>query len=278
MSVTAEVEYSPPCSELFIYYLEGALQEDPSGLKHFIGNWQEDGFSFLFFTEPSLDQVQDLVHVTPLLRFIDHYQMSYHDWVGDKVTPFCTDRFFISPPWDSTIAPSSKLRITLDPGVVFGTGAHPTTRDCIEALELAFQSQPVYSALDLGTGTGILAVAAARLGCQLTLAVDMNRLAAKTAQRNIRLNQLQQSVLVVQGSADDFIQIQTDLLIANIHYDVMKRLVCSGGFLKKSIFILSGLLRSEAMDIENRLKKLPVRILNKWVRDGIWYTYWGIRN
>ena len=278
MSVTAEVEYSPPCSELFIYYLEGALQEDPSGLKHFIGNWQEDGFSFLFFTEPSLDQVQDLVRVTPLLRFIDHYQMSYHDWVGDKVTPFCTNRFFISPPWDSTIAPSSKLRITLDPGVVFGTGAHPTTRDCIEALELAFQSQPVYSALDLGTGTGILAVAAARLGCQLTLAVDMNRLAAKTAQRNIRLNQLQQSVLVVQGSADDFIQIQTDLLIANIHYDVMKRLVCSGGFLKKSIFILSGLLRSEAMDIENRLKKLPVRILNKWVRDGIWYTYWGIRN
>ena len=114
--------------------------------------------------------------------------------------------------------------------MVFGTGAHPTTRDCIEALELAFQSQPVCSALDLGTGTGILAIAAARLGCPLTLAVDMNRLAAKTAQRNIRLNQLQQSVLAVQGSADDFIHMQADLLIANIHYDVMKRLVCSGRF------------------------------------------------
>ena len=278
MSVTTEVENSPPCSELFIYYLEGALQEDPSGLKHFIGNWQEDGFSFLFFTEPSLDQIQDLVRVSPLLRFIDHYQMSYHDWVGDKVTPFCTDRFFISPPWDPSIPPSSKLRITLDPGVVFGTGAHPTTRDCIEALELAFQAQPVCSALDLGTGTGILAIAAARLGCPLTLAVDMNRLAARTAEKNIRLNHLQQAILAVQGSADDFIQIEADLLIANIHYDVMKRLVCSGGFLKKSIFILSGLLRSEAADIENRLMQLPVNILNKWVRDGIWYTYWGIRN
>jgi ribosomal protein L11 methyltransferase len=278
MSFPAEIENSPPCSQLFIYYLEGSLQEDPSGLKHFIGNWQEDGFSFLFFTEPSMDKVQDLIRTSPLLRFIDHYQMSYHDWVGDKVTPFCTDRFFISPPWDATIAPSSKLRITLDPGVVFGTGAHPTTRDCIEALELAFQSQPVCSAMDLGTGTGILAIAAARLGCPLTLAVDMNRLAAKTAQGNIRLNRLQQSVLAVQGSADDFIRIQADLLIANIHYDVMKRLVCSDGFLKKNIFILSGLLRSEAADIENRLKLLPVSILNKWVRDGIWYTYWGIRN
>ncbi|MFH0998273.1 MAG: 50S ribosomal protein L11 methyltransferase [Pseudomonadota bacterium] len=279
MSLTAEIDNSPPCSELFIYYLEGTLQEDPSALKNFIGNWQEDGFSFLFFSEPSLDQVQNLVRVSPLLRFIDHYQMSYHDWVGDKVTPFCTDRFFISPPWDSSLPPSSKLPITLDPGVVFGTGAHPTTRDCIEALELTFlQSQPVCSAIDLGTGTGILAIAAARLGCPLTLAVDMNRLAAKTAERNIRRNQLQQAVLAVQGSADDFIHIQADLLIANIHYDVMKRLVCSGAFLNKRIFILSGLLRSEAADIENKLMQLPVNILKKWVRDGIWYTYWGIRN
>jgi ribosomal protein L11 methyltransferase len=278
MSFPAEVDISPPCSELFIYYLEGSLREDPADLQHFIGNWQEDGFSFLFFTEPSMDQVQDLVSVSPLLRFIDHYQMSYHDWVGDKVSPFCTDRFFISPPWDATIAPSSKLRITLDPGVVFGTGTHPTTRDCIEALELAFQSRPICSALDLGTGTGVLAIAAARLGCPLTLAVDMNQLAAKTAQKNIRLNQLHQSVLAIQGSADDFIQMQADLLIANIHYDVMKRLVCSGGFLKKSFFILSGLLRSEAADIESRLMQLPVKVLNKWVCDGVWYTYWGIRN
>ena len=58
----------------------------------------------------------------------------------------------------------------------------------------------------------------------------------------------------------------------------MKRLICSGGFLNKNNFILSGLLRSEAADIENRLMHLPVKILNKWVRDGIWYTYRGIRN
>ncbi len=87
----------------------------------------------------------------------------------------------------------------------------------------------------------------------------MNLLAAKTAERNIRLNRLQQSVLAVQGSADEFIDIQADLLIANIHYDVMKRLVCSDGFLKKNMFILSGLLRSEAADIENRLTQLPVK-------------------
>jgi ribosomal protein L11 methyltransferase len=277
MSVAAEVQYSPPCSDLFIYYLEGSLQHDPSELKHFIGNWQEDGFSFLFFSQPSLNQVQELIRISPLLRLIDQYQMSYDDWVGDKIAPFSTDRFFIYPPWDSSLPPSSKMPITLDPGVVFGTGAHPTTRDCLEALENTFEAESIGSAIDLGTGTGILAIAAARLGCPLTLAVDMNRLAAKTAARNIQLNRLQSSILAVQASADNFIHIQADLLIANIHYDVMKRLVCSEGFLNKKRFILSGLLRSEAADIENRLLQLPVTILNKWVRDGIWYTYQGIR-
>lgn len=278
MSLITEVDMSPPCSELFIYYIEGSMQAEPHGLKHFIGNWQEDGFSFLFFSEPAMDQVLDIVSGFPSLRFIDHYQMSYHDWVGDKIAPFCTDRFFICPPWDNSAPPSSKLRITLDPGVVFGTGAHPTTRDCIEALEMAFQSHPVSTSIDIGTGTGILAIAASRLGSPLNLAVDMNLLAAKTAERNVRLNQLHQSVLTVQGSADDFIRIPADLLIANIHYDVMKRLVCSNGFLQKNIFVLSGLLRSEASDIENMLMQLPFTILNKWVRDGIWHTYWGIRN
>jgi ribosomal protein L11 methyltransferase len=276
MPIAAQVEYAPPCSDLFIYYLEGSLQHDPANLKHFIGNWQEDGFSFLFFSQPSPEFVHDLIRVTPALRLIDQYQMSYQDWVGDKITPFCTDRLFIAPPWNASLPPSSKIPITLDPGVVFGTGTHPTTRDCLKALEQVFASEPISSAVDLGTGTGILAIAAARLGCPLTLAVDRNRLAAKTAERNIRLNRMQQSILAIQGSADDLIQSPADLLIANIHYDVMKRIVRSDGFLKKKVFILSGLLRSEATDIENRLTELSVRIMNKSVRDGIWHTYWGI--
>ena len=277
MPVPDTAEYLPPCSDLFIYYLEGTLRNDPEHLDHFIGNWQEDGYTFLFFSAPSLDQVLRLIRGFSPLRLIDHYQMPYLDWVGDKIVPFETDCFRISPPWDRSCPQTSKLPISLDPGVVFGTGTHPTTRDCIEALELAFQLRPMHTAHDLGTGTGILAVAAARLGCPLTLAVDLNRLAVRTALANIRANQLTASVLAVQGSAVDFIQLPADLLIANIHYDVMKRLIASGGFMNKNTFILSGLLRSEAAEVEHQLSRLPVRILNKWVADGIWHTYWGMK-
>ncbi len=89
--------------------------------------------------------------------------------------------------------------------MVFGTGTHATTRDCLEALELAFNSHHIESVLDLGTGTGLLALAAARLGCKYILAVDINLLAARTTQRNIRLNQLDDKILAVQGRAEDFV-------------------------------------------------------------------------
>ena len=275
MSHAAEISYSPPCSDLFIYYLEGSLQHDPADRTHFIGNWQEEGFSFLFFSQPSPDVVQNLIDLSPSLRLIDEYRMSYQDWVGDKITPFSTDRFFISPPWDDSPPPPLKYPIRLDPGVVFGTGTHPTTRDCLEAVERIFDSENIHTTVDLGTGTGILALAASRLGCRRTLAVDLNRLAVSTAERNIRLNGMENAILAVQGNADDYVDCPADLLIANIHYDVMKRLIVSDGFQTKKMFVLSGLLRSEAADIEYRLSQLPVRILNKWVRDGIWHTYWG---
>jgi len=275
MSAADKTPYAPPCSDLFIYYLEGSLQHDPADPTHFIGNWQEDGFSFLFFSQPSPHLVQDLVNASSSLRLIDQYQMSYQDWVGDKIAPFCTDRFFISPPWNNAPPPASKISIRLDPGVVFGTGTHPTTRDCLEAVERSFDSEQIETAVDLGTGTGILALAASRMGCRHTLAVDLNRLAAKTAERNIRLNEMEARVLAVQGRAEDFIDCPADLLIANIHYDVMKRLVDADGFLTKKVFILSGLLRSEAADIEFRLSHLPVCIRKKWVQDGVWHTYWG---
>ena len=89
------------------------------------------------------------------------------------------------------------------------------------------------------------------------------------------LNEMAGNILIVRGQAEDLIDLQADLVIANIHYDVMKRLVGSRGFFRKTWFILSGLLRGEARDIENRLHQRRARILKKWERSGIWHTFYG---
>jgi ribosomal protein L11 methyltransferase len=129
--------------------------------------------------------------------------------------------------------------------------------------------------LDLGTGTGLLALAAARLGCKRTVGVDLNLLAVKTAARNVELNHLKDRVIILQGKAEEFIAYPAELVIANIHYDVMRQLIDAEGFLEKKRFILSGLLRREAKDIADSLARYPVTILKQWTHDGIWHTFYG---
>ncbi|MGA8180812.1 MAG: 50S ribosomal protein L11 methyltransferase, partial [Desulfobacterales bacterium] len=149
------------------------------------------------------------------------------------------------------------------------------TRDCIKALEMVFSIDHIKSAIDFGTGTGILALAASLLGCGRILAVDLNFLAASTALRNIRLNNLENGIMVVQGRAEDFIDSVSDLVIANIHYDVMKDLIASRKFYNKKWFILSGLLQSQATAVRGDLFRNRINIINAWECDGIWHTLLG---
>ncbi len=275
--------YAPaekPYQDLYIYYLEGTFDSHTNfPREHFIGNWEEEGSSFLFFGKPAENAVRRLVASQSGVTFVDQYQMRYNQWLGEEPKPVRIGSFTVTPPWYNDAKQGmenpAKLQIVLDPGVVFGTGTHPTTHDCIVALEKACSFGNIETAMDLGTGTGLLAVAAAKLGCTKVLAADINFLAARTARKNIQLNGLASLIVPVQGSALDLIENPADLLIANIHYDVMKQLIASNGFLTKGYFILSGLLRSQARDVENQLAQLPVCLIEKWDVNGIWHTYLG---
>ncbi len=269
-----------PYKDLYIYYLQGRLEpEDAIVEDNFIGNWQEDECSFLFFSKPSLGKVEKMVRAQPQLILLDEFYMTYEQWQGGKIAPFKIGRFCVAPPWQTPWEKMNscpeELQIILDPGLVFGTGTHTTTRDCLEALELAFCRERIESVVDLGTGTGLLALAASRLGSKQTLAVDLNFLAARTALKNVRLNGLEGLILVVQARAQDFVDTCSDLVIANINYDVMKHLFASEGFLSKKWFIASGLFRSQARDLLFRLNQKPVQIIKKWDCDGIWHTFLG---
>lgn len=265
-----------PYKDLYIYYLEGRINSDHGIFgTEFIGNWEEDNFSFLFFKTPSREKIDEILLAHPGLTLIDNYQMTYDEWQGERPFPLNIGRFVITAPWVLSDNIDEGIKIILDPGVVFGTGTHPTTHDCIEALEMAFSNEKIKSALDLGTGTGVLAIAAAHLGAKKILAADINYLAVNTAKKNFFLNGMQDRILSIQGLAQDCIELPADLLIANIHHDIMKVLIRSEGFLNKKCFILSGLLKSEAKKIDLQLSKLPVKIMRKWDCNGIWHTFLG---
>ena len=265
-----------PYQDLYIYYLSGRFRPG-RGFKpdHYIGSWEEGEFSFLFFTRPNMALVEATVDRLAGLELLDHYHMTYEQWQGSDIVPCRIGRFTISPPWFAVDKGNADTTIILDPGVVFGTGTHPTTRDCLDALQLVFEDLTIRSALDLGTGTGLLALAAARMGCPKVLAADLTLLAARTAHRNVRLNGLSERILVAQGDAEKFMDFTSDLVVSNIHYDVMKNLIRTSGFLKKKRFILSGLMRSEAARIESTLAELPVKIIRRWDQNGIWHTFYG---
>lgn len=265
-----------PSPNLYIYYLKGRLPPDRlQGIDRFLGNWEEDDFSFLFFSEPSLPLVEALAAEHPQLEILDQFQMTYAEWLGEEPRVLEAGGFCIVPPWLAGQPPADELHILLDPGLVFGTGTHPTTHDCLEALQMVYRRCRPRSTLDLGTGTGLLAMAAAALGSRRTVALDLNALAVETAWRNIRRNRMEDRVLAVRGRAGYGIELAADLVVANIHHEVMIALLDNSGFRQKRWFILSGLLTGQARDIAARLGAMPVTLWRHWSRDGIWHTLAG---
>lgn len=266
-----------PDTQLHIYYIEGIIPTDHTiDAENYVGNWVEDNFSFLFFTQPAKQQVMEIIQQLSNLNLIDEYEMSYAEWQGGVVEPVRIGRFILNPTWIKASPSENDISITLDSGVVFGNGTHTTTQACLEAIDIACSGNKAKTMLDLGTGTGVLALAAAKLGCEQVVAIDYNYLATQTARQNVILNDLENTIAVVNGKAEEHVSRGTDLLVANIHYDVMKNIIRTEGFLKQKWFVLSGLLKSEAEKIVTYLHTQPVLILKRWNQDEIWHTILGI--
>ncbi|MBF0211074.1 MAG: 50S ribosomal protein L11 methyltransferase [Desulfamplus sp.] len=267
-----------PYENLFIYYIQGVINDSnikkASLYPDFIGNWEEDEFSFLFFSAPCDELVEKIVAQDSELTLLDKYEMTGEAWHGEPIESYRSGNLCISPPWKIPFINDPKLKhILLDPGVVFGTGRHPTTEDCLKYIQYIFSKEHISNVIDIGTGTGLLAVAAATLGCKRVLAVDFNLLAVKTAKKNILLNSFEDKILAIQGRAEDFIFKTADLVVANIHYDVMRHLLEITQFFDHKWLILSGLLRSEVDRVLKKLKQAGVKVVELSSSfDSIWTT------
>jgi ribosomal protein L11 methyltransferase len=265
-----------PYAQLHIYRLDGQLDaraaiEDA----RFLGRWPEGDTACLFFSERADEAIAGLLRAYPHLRLADHTCMPYEQWQGTIAAEERVGPFRIVPAWepDAVRSAGDPLTLILDPGVVFGAGNHPTTRDCLLAIDRAAAEGRFRTALDLGTGTGILALAAARRLDARVAAVDLNPAAVQTAARNVARNRLADRVLVLQGRAEQAVDGHCDLLMANIQAPVLRQVMEAAGFRAKRGFILSGVTSGEAGDVRRRLAALGVPIRQEWTRDGVWHTF-----
>jgi ribosomal protein L11 methyltransferase len=157
--------------------------------------------------------------------------------------------FWIVPTW-SVVPAGARAVIRLDPGMAFGTGTHPTTRMCLRwiAHHAALRSRPWCSVLDYGCGSGVLAIAAARLGAGRVVAVDIDPAAVETTAANASAN----AVTLEAGPVDSLAEESFELVVANILATPLKLLapLLSSRLATEGTLVLSGILASQAGELQ----------------------------
>jgi ribosomal protein L11 methyltransferase len=272
------MEIMIPYETLYIYEICGEIQGSRKFFKEdFIGCWNEQESSFLFFSQPHDEEVEALVDQKGL-SLLTRNTLDYKAWqAGEELRPFNIGNLVFSPPWENVVIGKGETLVHIDPCVVFGTGYHPTTRSCLSALWEVYQKEKPGKILDLGTGSGILALAAAKWGAKRVLAIDCNELAVETALRNVSLNGELERIEVKHGKAEDFIDEEADLVCANLHLRVIESLLSKEAFFKKRWLILSGLFHKDGQEIENRLERRTVTIFQRFEEEK-WITLTGLNS
>lgn len=177
-------------------------------------------------------------------------------------------RFLVAPPWDVPSAPDREV-LVIEPGMAFGTGQHETTRGCLEAIETAIATRPIASALDVGTGSGILALALARVGVPRVVGIDVDTAVLPLARANLLANQAP-GVHLVAGSASA-VRGRFDLVIANL---LAGTVIAEAPALTDAVapagrLVLSGILAEQAPDV---LAAYPAWRLDATHAGGEWRT------
>ena len=201
-----------------------------------------------------------------------HKTFAEEDWAENWKKSFKPLRLgrhmLIKPGWcDCAVEPGDKV-IEIDPGMAFGTGTHETTGMCVELVEKYVQ--PGSTAIDVGTGTGILAIAAAHMGAKDVLAIDIDRVAVRVAAENVRINGFEDTIRCVAGDLLENVEEQADVVIANIIADVIilmaqpvRAYIADGGR-----FICSGISSERKQDVLDALNAAGYTVLDVLERGG----------
>jgi ribosomal protein L11 methyltransferase len=211
-----------------------------------------DGVEFVAYTEP--DGEERLWHA---FGTVDTREVTegWEDAWRSFHRPVRVGGLWVGPPWE--VAPDDALAVVIDPGRAFGTGAHPTTRLCLEFLE----AQPRTSVLDVGCGSGVLSIAAAKLGFAPAVAVDSAPEAVEATRRNAAVNGVSLDVAQADATADDLPA--AELALANIELAAVEALARK---LRAERLIASGYLASDEPIVDG-WRRLERRERDGWAAD-----------
>jgi len=242
------VSTEEPCAEVIAGLFHewgagGVIIEDPYAIRQHIaeGNWELHGFEQDYLERSSIvirafypapytltpKQIDNLKSIAGKTCHIEVLTVQDEDWASNWKAYYHPTRvgrrLVVKPTWETYTPQAEDLVIELDPGMAFGTGTHITTRQCLELMEMTLV--PGQRVLDIGTGSGILAIAAAKLGAGEVKAIDIDPVAVDTARQNVRQNGVESRVSVEQRDLAEFSTPEADLVTANLTGPVLCQLI-----------------------------------------------------
>ena len=282
LSVELDSESTEPICEAFRRYgCERIVVEqlDPSGpqprllVKAYVPN--DDS------REKLIADIEIVVRLLGLIRPVGSLKsrlLQEEDWARSWRKQYTIQRLgkrlVVCPTWLSYKPRKHEVVVRLDPGMAFGTGVHPTTRMCLQTLDDLVKSG--MHVADVGCGSGILAIAALKLGASRVLALDLDCLAVKVARENAEVNGVSKAVEIAEGTlCNDAAQPSPDydLIVANITLnpilELAPHIVTSLG--SSGVAVLSGLLRDQGPTVESTFEPLGVSLESRTTIDD-WLT------
>lgn len=181
-----------------------------------------------------------------------------------------TEKIVIVPSWEPYEQTEEEMIITLDPGMAFGTGTHPTTMLSLQALERYVQTDDVV--LDVGAGSGILSIAAAKLGAAHVYAYDLDDIAVKSTISNCDINHLNEKITVKQNDLLKGVTVQANVIVSNILADILLLVMedAWSNLTEAGYLITSGIIKEKQALVENGLQQsgfeiIEVNHIENWV-------------
>lgn len=203
---------------------------------------------------------------------VTYHKVNEDDWANNwkqyyKPTKV-GEHIVVKPTWEDYEEKPGEVVVELDPGMAFGTGTHETTRMCIKALEKKVEKDT--TVFDIGTGSGILSIAAAKLGAKHVVGVDLDPVAVESAKKNLEFNKVN-NIQILYGDLMEVVEGKANIVVANILADIIMFL--SEGvraFIEdEGYFIASGILNTQRDKVTDKLKALDFKI-EEVMEDGEW--------